>query len=490
MKRQPLLVTKAALLTALFLLAFAPALYARQSKGEMKLTASKEALALFMQGREKVENLEDQGTLFEQAIRKDPNFAIAYLYAGRTNQDFWNNLAKAVSLADKVSPGEREWILAAKAQAEGNLPEAKTHLDQLLKLHPGDVRAQVQMANYYGNIGDDVNSLKHFTQATALDKTYAPAYNSIGYANFRLGRYDAAEQAFKTYIKLIPNNPNPYDSYAELLMKTGRYDESIRQYNMALAKDAAFVNSYRGVGDNYAYKGDFAKARETFQRMYEKAPDDNWRDLALISLVNSYVLEGKTDEALKAHDRRRELAEARKDTQALIGIHANAAFMLAEAGRFEEAAKELEASDKLREDESLPAAFRKNARYGKAQNHAFLLIKQQQFDPAGSQVEEIGRLVAAKKNPNWERGYNTTLGHLELGRKNYAKAIEDFAKGQPNDPYAWYYTAAAYEASGDRKKAAELYQRVVAWNSLDDTGYYIVRPRAAAKVAELSKGQK
>ena len=490
MKRQSPLTTRTLLLTALFLLACATPLHARQQKGEMKLTASKEALALFEQGRQKVENLEDPGTLFEQAVQKDPNFAMAYLFAGRTNREFWDNLSKAVALADKVSPGEREWILAAKAQAEGDLPGQKSHLDQLLKLQPGDVRAHVFMANYYSNVGDDASALKHFQDAVALDKNYAPAYNNIGYANFRLGKYADAEKAFQTYIKLIPNNPNPYDSYAELLMKMGRYDDSIKQYNMALSKDAAFVNSYRGVGDNYAYKGDYAKAREAFQRMYDHAPDDNWRDQALTALANSYVLEGKVDEALKANDRRRELAEARKDAQALIGIHGNAGFVLAEAGRLDEAAREFEAADKLREDESLPAAFRENTRFGRAQNQAFLLIMRQQLDPAGAQLAESWKLVEAKKNPNWEQGYNATLGQLELGRKNYAKAIEYFSKSGPNNPYVWYYTAAAYEASGDKKKAAELYRQVVSWNALDNTGYSIVRPRAAAKLAELSKGQK
>src|SRR5690349_19430251 len=111
----------------LLLLLFAPALFSQNK--EMPLTGSKEAVALFIQGREKVENLEDPGTLFEQAIQKDPNFAMAYLFAGRTNTEFQKNVAKAVSLVDKVSPGEKEWILATKAQAEGNLAERKAHLE-------------------------------------------------------------------------------------------------------------------------------------------------------------------------------------------------------------------------------------------------------------------------------------------------------------------------------------------------------------------------
>ena len=49
----------------------------------------------------------------------------------------------------------------------------------------------------------------------------------LGYAYRQEGDYANAEQAFKKYIELIPNDPNPYDSYAELLLKMGKFDESI-----------------------------------------------------------------------------------------------------------------------------------------------------------------------------------------------------------------------------------------------------------------------
>ena len=51
-----------------------------------------------------------------------------------------------------------------------------------------------------------------------------------------------AEAAFKKYIELIPNDPNPYDSYAELLLKMGKFDDSIAQYRKALAIDPNFVH--------------------------------------------------------------------------------------------------------------------------------------------------------------------------------------------------------------------------------------------------------
>ncbi len=454
---------------------------------EMPLTGSKEAIALFVQGRDKAENLEDAGTLFEQSIQKDPDFAMAYLFAGRTNQEFRKNLAKAMTLVDKVSPGEREWILAAKEQADGNLVGQKGHLEQLLKLHPTDKRVHSQIGNYYLSIGDDTTALQHFTQSVKLDKNYAPAYNNIGYANITLGKYADAEAAFKTYIKLIPKNPNPYDSYAELLMKTGKYDESIIQYNKALATDPTFLNSYRGMGNDYAYKGDYTKAQESYQRMFDKATDDGIRNQALLSATNTYVAEGNMDKALEMNERRRMLAEKAGDVQAQIGIQTVAGIILLESGKIDDAAKYFEKADQLREDKSLPAALSENRRFGKMQNNVRLLIAREEFGPARTQLEEVKQYLASRKNPNQERGYNATFGLLELKQKNYAKAIESFAKSDPNDPYVWYYQALAYEGAGDTKSAAALYRKVTDWNQLDTTGYAIVSQRAVTRRSELAK---
>jgi tetratricopeptide (TPR) repeat protein len=473
-------------LTVLLLLFILPGALLAQQK-EMSLTTSKEALALFVQGRDKAENLEDPGSLFEQAVQKDPNFAIAYLFAGRTNQDFTKNVEKAASLVDRVSPGEREWILAAKDQAEGNPAGRKMHLEQLLKLHPADKRAHSQMGFYYRSIGDDATALRHFMDAVKLDKNYAPAYNNIGYSNLSLGRYGDAEQAFKTYIKLIPKNPNPYDSYAELLMKTGKFDKSIKQYQRALLIDPTFINSYRGIGNNYAYKGDYVAARKSYQLMFDKASDDGLRDLAILSAVNSYLAQGQMDKALEVNEGRRAMAEKAGDDVSLIAVHTGAGFILVESGKLEDAAKQFEKADQLRNEPSLTPAIRENRRFGGMQNRARLLIAREDFDSTKTQLEEIRQYVDSRKNPNQERGYNETAGFFELGQKNYAKALEYFAKADPNDPYIWYYQAVAEEAAGNGKRAAALYLKVTTWNQLDDMRYALVRSRAIARQAELAK---
>jgi Tfp pilus assembly protein PilF len=69
-------------------------------KGEMPITtSSKEALKLFSAGVDKMENIERAvaAILFDQAIKKDPEFALAYLYrahAGGGSKVFHQNIEK------------------------------------------------------------------------------------------------------------------------------------------------------------------------------------------------------------------------------------------------------------------------------------------------------------------------------------------------------------------------------------------------------------
>lgn len=470
---------KSRLAIALLFAAFAQAAFAQS--GDMPLTASKEALALFKQGLEKAENLEDPGTLFQQAVEKDPNFAFGYLYVGQNNVEFRKNLEKAVSLADKASPGEREWILAVMEQQNGNPIGRHAHLVKLMTLHPNDKRVHTEMGQYYQNIGDQMTALRHFTGSTKLDKKYAPAYNNIGYANMALGKHREAEAAFKTYISLIPNNPNPYDSYAELLMKTGKFDESIKQYNIALTKDPTFIASYRGMGNNYGYKGDHSKAREMYQLMFDKSTNDGNRDQALSSMMNSYIAEGNYAKALEVNERRIAIAEKAGDVQTALNLRNLAGFINVESGDLDAAAKQYEIAAKLESDPSLPAAAAGNRRFNSGLNRARYLAARGEFDAARVELDSVRPHAAKTKNPNQERNLNLAAGYVELKQKNYAKANEYLAKANPNDPMVWYYRALASEGAGDGKTALDLYKRIADWNQLDTSGYALIRSKSIAK---------
>lgn len=343
--------------------------------------------------------------------------------------------------------------------------------------------------DYHSSVGDHTTALRSYARAANLNKKYAPAYNGLGYSHFRLGNYKEAEEAFRTYISLLPDRPNPYDSYAELLLRTGRYDESIAQYSKALEKDSSFAFSLKGIGDNYLFKGDHARARDHYQQQFDTTQSADVKFDALNLITTSYVYEGKTVEALKANEQARRFAEKEKLVPNAIGTYSTAAFILAESGDTAGALKQIEQASKLREDSSLPASLKESFRLSEMITRTRVLTMSRQLDEAKSEAEKARPLVEATSNAFQKMYFNEALGHLELAQERYDKAIEYFSKANPENSYPLYYMAVAYEKRGDKAKASGLFAKTATLNR-NHLAYAFIRPRVIAKMGNPAKTPK
>ncbi len=265
-------------------------------------TNSKESLDFFLKGREKFEDAKytSASYLFDEAIKLDPEFALAYLYRSMSSikgKRIFKDIENAEALANKADEGEKHFIMFYLASAKGKRFEQKEHLTQLLELYPDDIRIQY-IAGIYFHTEDAEEALKHYQKAIELDDKFAPVYNLIGYIQTDLGNYREAEEAFKKYIELTPDNPNSYDSYAEFLIKIKRYDESIVNYRKALEIDPSYILALWGITEDYLLKGEFNKARDCCDELYDKASNNYCKYCALLKKAMSYIYEGRVEDAM------------------------------------------------------------------------------------------------------------------------------------------------------------------------------------------------
>jgi tetratricopeptide (TPR) repeat protein len=142
---------------------------------------------------------------------------------------------------------------------------------------------------------------------------------------------------YNELVRLFPNDPNPSDSYAELLMKIGRFDESIDMYQKALSIDPNFVASYVGIGNNHLCGGRPDEARAAFAKLADVARNTGERRLAHLWIAASHVHDGATDKALAELKAEYALAEAEKDAGSMSGDLTQMGDVLREAGRYDEA---------------------------------------------------------------------------------------------------------------------------------------------------------
>jgi tetratricopeptide (TPR) repeat protein len=329
-------------------------------------TSSKEARAAYLQGRDLIERQRVQNSLehFQKAAALDPGFALAELgiaNAVPTAREAFEHMKKAVSLADKASKGERLLILATDAGLHGNAARQKQYLDELVAEAPRDERAQLNLGAYFYGQEDYEQAIACLKKATELAPDYSPSYNLLGYAYRESGRLPEAEQAFRKYIELIPDDPNPYDSDAELLLKMGRFDDAIATYRKALSFDSNFVSSHVGVAAAQLYKGQSADAMRGLEHLYGMARNDGERRNALFTMAVVEADGGRLAAALEQIAKEYAVAAQTSDIASMAGDQRTQGAILVELGKYAEAQAAFDRALKLIADSDLAADVKSNA---------------------------------------------------------------------------------------------------------------------------------
>src|SRR5919107_2388801 len=150
-------------------------------------TASDDARALYLKGRDLAEKLRatDARSFYEQAVAKDPDFALAHVGLANTapsTREFIAAATRAVALAGRVSDGERHIILAVDAGLRGNAPAVLSHYTELVRLFPNDERAHALLGNTYFGRQEYDAAIKEYVRANTINPSFSQPYNQLGYA--------------------------------------------------------------------------------------------------------------------------------------------------------------------------------------------------------------------------------------------------------------------------------------------------------------------
>ncbi len=451
-------------------------------------TKSEEAKKEFLQGRDLAEKLRAQDAIahFDKAIVLDSDFAsaeIARANTAPTAKDFFEHLNKAVALSSRVSEGEKLFILANEAGANGDVVKQKECLDKLVSAYPNDERARLSLGNYYFGQQEYEQAIAHYKKATELAPDYSPAYNILGYSYRQQGNYQDAEQAFKKYIELIPSDPNPYDSYGELLLKMGRFDDSIAQYRKALSMDSHFVPSHFGISADLMYQGKHQDAAAELQKMISAARNDGELRTAYFELAVVAVDDGKLDKGVGHMDQEYSVAEKKNDPAAMAADLQAKGNIIAEMQRYDLAQQQFDRSLQLIESSSLSQEIKDNAKLLHHFNLAALSIAKNDYSAAKSHTQEYRAGAEASRNPGQLKLAHELAGRIALAEKDYDMAITELDQANDQDPRNLYRLSQAFQAKGDGAKAQEYCRKAAQFNSLPQLNYSFIRAKAQKAAA-------
>jgi Tfp pilus assembly protein PilF len=276
-------------------------------------TTSLDALQAFSRGRVSMMGKGDFTAAIpqlEQAIRLDPNFALAYAALATCSYDLGESskaadyAKKAYELRDHVSERER---LAIESQyhlfATGDLEKARQALELWAETYPRDLVAQVDRDANYGTLGQFNKSLEGLKRAVQMDPGSALAItdlfaNSIETDHFEEARNLAVEAQTKKM-----DSPALHLGLYQLAFLQNDTAEMAKQVNWALGQAGIEDAILAAQADAEAFSGQLSKAREFSRKAVASALKADEKETASGYEANAALREALFSNPVEARQR-------------------------------------------------------------------------------------------------------------------------------------------------------------------------------------------
>jgi tetratricopeptide (TPR) repeat protein len=212
--------------------------FAACSEGPHYTTSSSKAVRHYEEGVRYLEQFYYNEALaaFDSALVEDSSFAMALGRLAILNFDLKNEaesrklIERAMRLAPAVTERERMYIHLWGHLVNFEDDAAGSTADSLIRSYPDEVEAYVLKGRLFERTSQLDSAIHFYKQANLLDTGYTPAIMHLGYAYSSAGNQEEAIDFMQRYIRLAPDLADPRASFADLLMRVGRYDEALEQY--------------------------------------------------------------------------------------------------------------------------------------------------------------------------------------------------------------------------------------------------------------------
>jgi tetratricopeptide (TPR) repeat protein len=427
---------------------------------------------------------------WREAVRLDPDFALAHAWISMTTTDPAeenSHRERAKAVMKNATPAEQLLVRWMAGIHENRYLEGIAAMNDLLAAYPRDKRLNF-LFGYWLFRQDQYDRAETLTlNALAEDANYATAYNQLGYLNSRRGNYARALDNMAKYVQLLPNEPNPHDSYGEMLRLSGRFEEALEHYRIALKIDPTFYISQKELGETYAIMGQGEKARKEYAKAIHDAPSDGLKAEYLQKSAMTYVRARQWDDADKAYQESAEKARAMK--QWIWEARAYRIMAMYEPD-LAKAAKNLEKAEAL-------LAERKSlvAQADLDEEHARVLrVRAERAAASGDlgaarrAVDRLAEMAKSSGSASIEQTYHGAAGRVLVAQKKYAAAIQQLQE-DPTNPLSLKLLATAYEKNKAPDEARNLLKRLREWRipSIEES-LVVPEVRGRAVVSKKLKG--
>ncbi len=262
-----------------------------------------------LRGKRDVKRVQSAVDLYEQAIKKDSGFALAYagladasMVMYNLNHDAaWSQKAlsaaqHAQTLNDEIP--EVHFALGNAYRATGKTNEAIVELKRALELAPNSDEGYRRLGDAYLAAGKSDDALQAYQRAIDVNPYYWLNHNKLGMAYAQVGQNQKAMDSFRRVIELAPDSALGYENLGGVDFEAGKWNDAIVAFGKALKIEPS-EGLYSNLGTAYFYLGHVNDAVAMFQKAVALNPGDH---VAVGDLADGYRWSGDKAKAKATYE--------------------------------------------------------------------------------------------------------------------------------------------------------------------------------------------
>lgn len=434
-------------------------------------TDSEEALQAFEEGLEYFDegNSRKARAKFDEALEYDPDFVSAQMYRSYTAnsaKDWATNRDKFMAMRDKANDAEVMMIDMTEAGMKSDLEKELEISKKMVEKYPKSARAMDNLAVYYNNNDQEEKAREHWKKALELNPEFVPAMRSLG-SSYLFDSPRDKEQAkkyFEMLVETAPNSPSSHILMGDYYRDQDKLDQALSSYEKAASLDPEDDVALAKSGHANSILGNYEEARKNFKEAREASEFGT----NLSGEANTYVYEGKSDEALtfleegtKSFDTL-DIPESNKNiakyqaayTAAHIAMHDG------DAKRLEQIVSSMKPISKQLTSEANSPVVTANQNAMMHYWDAMVLASNKKYKEALNEAEMIKKAVSSINSPDKLQPYHRALAVINYQMGNTEKALEHIKQTDEDYIHDKYWTAKINEKAGNTEEAMKLYEEI------------------------------
>jgi serine/threonine protein kinase/Tfp pilus assembly protein PilF len=434
-------------------------------------TSSPEAYRTYVEGLDLLNryDLTAAKAAFEQAVKLDPDFTLAYYRLAMTNIWWVRDQAVVDKAIEKLTANLGKLSARDHDMVEAFLPFLQDDFDKSLEMYlrldekyPDEKEILFRLGDVEQRLRKYAEALPYFERVLRIDRDFLIAYASLLRCYDQSGNLEQALDFGRRFLQGHEKDPRAQTLLGDIHQIRREYAAALEHYKTAVELDPTFKDALANMAGVYVLREEYDDAVKLYEQVLALYDENaSQRYVALQNLGCVAVHQGRFEEARRYFELKRQLGDRMHDRNILATSYEDKSLSYFAEGKLDAAMEEAERAHTYFE-----------AGGGPAFSHAYkglLHVRRKELDKAQAEMAKIG------DKPNDKVYADHLQGWILIAEGKASEAVKllesnQLASRNHYHPIQLWALAEAYLAVGEPDKAQEAFASIIRDNLLVPIG--------------------